>query len=208
MTENFNVFNFEEKIYQHTLLKQSINLQTMFFFKLLFPRFISKLLLNGGNVYIYVKKKFLIQLMFFLNNHSYMNYKTLVDIAVVDKLQMQKRFIIYYNLLSIMYTARAFVIVETDESTSIPSLTNIFESSDWAEREAWDMFGIRFANHPDLRRILTDYGFDGHPLKKDFPLTGYNEILYSDASKSIVYRNVSLAQEYRVFKYTKPWFTN
>ena len=110
-----------------------------------------------------------------------------------------------YNLLSLVHNNRVTVKVMLDDNSSIPSVSKVFSSADWWEREIWDLFGIFFSGHPDLRRILTDYGFDGHPLRKDFPLTGYVEVRYDDAQKRVVYEPVKLTQEYRDFDFLSPW---
>jgi NADH/F420H2 dehydrogenase subunit C len=129
----------------------------------------------------------------------------LVDLCGVDYPSKSKRFEVVYNLLSIRYSSRVRVIVECDELTPVPSAVNLFKSAGWWEREAWDMYGIYFSNNPDLRRILTDYGFEGFPLRKDFPLSGYVEVRYDDELKRIVTEPVETSQEFRYFDYTSPW---
>ena len=110
-----------------------------------------------------------------------------------------------YNLLSLRQNQRLRVKIATDEDTAVNSVVEIFSSANWFEREIWDMYGVFFANHPDLRRILTDYGFEGHPLRKDFPLTGYVEVRYDEEQKRVVYEPVSLVQEFRSFDFMSPW---
>ena len=110
-----------------------------------------------------------------------------------------------YNLLSLVHNTRLRVKLETDDGAPVPSVVNVFSSAGWWEREAWDMYGIPFAGHPDLRRLLTDYGFEGHPLRKDFPLTGYVEIRYDDEQKRVVYEPVKLTQDFRTFDFLSPW---
>jgi NADH-quinone oxidoreductase subunit C len=112
---------------------------------------------------------------------------------------------VVYNLLSIRQNTRVRLKVATDENTPVPSATGLFSSAGWMEREAWDLFGIYFSEHPDLRRLLTDYGFEGHPLRKDFPLTGYVEVRYDDAQKRVVYEPVKLTQDFRNFDFLSPW---
>ena len=117
----------------------------------------------------------------------------------------EARFEVVYNLLSVKYNSRIRVKVAVDELTPIDSVTSIYNAAGWYEREVWDLYGVFFSNHPDLRRILTDYGFDGHPLSRDFPLTGHTEIRYDEAEKRIVTESVELAQEFRVFDFASPW---
>jgi NADH/F420H2 dehydrogenase subunit C len=129
----------------------------------------------------------------------------LVDILVVDYPGREKRFSLVYCLLSLKYNVRIKVKISIDELTSVNSITNIYKSSCWMEREVWDMNGIFFENHPDLRRILTDYGFEGYPLRKDFPLSGYTEVRYDDSQKRVVSESLEMSQEYRVFNFNSSW---
>lgn len=129
----------------------------------------------------------------------------LIDICGVDYLERAKRFDVVYHLLSPKHNRRVRLKVETDEVTPVPSITSIFPAADWFEREAYDLYGIIFSGHPDLRRILTDYGFEGHPLRKDFPLTGFVEVRYDDEQKRVVYEPVALRQEFRRFDFLSPW---
>jgi NADH:ubiquinone oxidoreductase subunit C len=138
-----------------------------------------------------------------LKTNSLTQVEMLNDICVVDYPEKPNRFEINYNLLSVKYNFRFFI--KTYTSAYVNSLTSLFYSANWIERECWDMFGIFFVNHPDLRRILTDYGFEGFPLRKDFPLTGYIEIRYDDESANIVYEPLEMSQEYRLFNFTSPW---
>ena len=134
------------------------------------------------------------------------NYiKVVSDIIAVDYPGRSNRFDIIYQILSQRYNSRMNVLVSIGELSSIPSITSLYKGASWYEREVWDLFGIFFEGHPDLRRILTDYSFEGHPLRKDFPLTGYFEIFYDDTQKRIVYEPVSLVQEYRYFTFNNPW---
>jgi NADH:ubiquinone oxidoreductase subunit C len=142
-------------------------------------------------------------LIYFLKVNSMIDASCLSDICVVDNLNLMQRFEINYNLLSVKHNFRYYV--KTYSNLQIWSLTSLYESANWLEREVWDMFGIFFINHPDLRRILTDYGFEGFPLRKDFPLTGYIELRYDDEKSTIVYEPLELAQEYRLFNFTSPW---
>ena len=132
-------------------------------------------------------------------------FKQLVDLTAVDYPDQAERFEVVYNLLSLKLNQRVRVKLTTDERTPVASVSGVFSSAIWLEREAWDMFGIFFANHPDLRRILTDYGFEGHPLRKDFPLTGFKEVRYDEEQKRVVYEPVKLPQEFRRFDFMSPW---
>ena len=132
-------------------------------------------------------------------------FQQLIDLAGVDYPDRESRFEVVYHLLSMTRNARIRVKVATDETAPVPSITSVYPSADWFEREAFDMYGILFSDHPDLRRILTDYGFQGHPLRKDFPMTGYVEVRYDEAEKRVVYEPVKLNQEFRNFDFLSPW---
>jgi NADH-quinone oxidoreductase subunit C len=132
-------------------------------------------------------------------------FKQLMDVCGVDWPGRDERFDVAYNLLSLTHNRRLRVLTRTDEATPVPSVTGVFSSADWWERETWDLFGIYFAGHPDLRRSMTDYGFEGHPLRKDFPLTGYVEVRYDQDQKRVVYEPVKLTQEFRNFDFLSPW---
>jgi NADH-quinone oxidoreductase subunit C len=147
----------------------------------------------------------LIGLLTFLRDDPRCLFKQLVDICGADYPQRAQRFDVVYHLLSLRHNKRVRVKVATDENTPVPSAAAIFPSAPWFERETWDLYGVWFADHPDLRRILTDYGFDGHPLRKDFPLTGFVEMRYDDEQKRVVYEPVKLAQEFRRFDFLSPW---
>ena len=141
----------------------------------------------------------------FLKDDSACQFKVLIDICGVDYPERELRFDVVYNLLSLTHNRRIRVKVRTDEETPVPSVTGVFSCANWWEREAWDLMGILFSDHPDLRRIMTDYGFEGHPLRKEFPTTGYVEVRYDDELKRVVYEPVKLAQEYRNFDFLSPW---
>jgi NADH-quinone oxidoreductase subunit C len=129
----------------------------------------------------------------------------LIDVCGVDYPDRAERFEIVYSLLSVSLNLRLRVKVSTGEETPVPSVVAAYPSANWFERETWDMFGVFFSDHPDLRRILTDYGFDGHPLRKDFPLTGFVEMRYDQDQRRVVYEPVKLAQDFRVFSFQSPW---
>lgn len=141
----------------------------------------------------------------FLRDDPECLFKQLTDIAGVDYPERIKRFDVVYHLLSYQQNARIRVKIETDEDAPVPSVNDLFPSANWFEREAWDLYGIYFSGHPDLRRLLTDYGFSGHPLRKDFPLTGFVEVRYSEEQKRVVYEPVKLAQDFRSFDFMSPW---
>src|SRR3546814_530836 len=132
-------------------------------------------------------------------------FKQLVDLTAVDRPDESERFEVVYNLLSLKLNQRVRVKLSTDDRAPVASVAGVFSSAIWLEREAWDMFGIFFTHHPDLRRILTDYGFEGHPLRKDFPLTGFKEVRYDEEQKRVVYEPVKLTQEFRRFDFMSPW---
>ena len=159
----------------------------------------------GDQLVAIVEKEDIAKLLIFLRDDVNCQFKQLMDICGVDYPERPKRFEVVYNLLSLVHNNRVTVKVMLDDNSSIPSVSKVFSSADWWEREIWDLFGIFFSGHPDLRRILTDYGFDGHPLRKDFPLTGYVEVRYDDAQKRVVYEPVKLTQEYRDFDFLSPW---
>lgn len=140
-----------------------------------------------------------------LRDDTNCQFRQLVDLCGVDYPDREERFEVVYHLLSLRQNQRIRVKVHTDESTPVPSVTGVFSSAGWWEREAWDLYGILFSGHPDLRRILTDYGFEGHPLRKDFPLTGHVEVRYDDELKRVVYEPVKLTQEFRDFDFLSPW---
>lgn len=141
----------------------------------------------------------------FLRDDTNCQFKQVMDITAVDYPEREQRFEVVYNLLSLKHNQRVRVKVDTDEDTPVPTVTGLYSAAGWFEREVWDMFGVSFADHPDLRRILTDYGFEGHPLRKDFPLTGFVERRYDDEQKRVVYEPVKLVQDFRNFDFLSPW---
>ncbi len=147
----------------------------------------------------------IVKILTFLRDDTNCGFRILIDICGVDWPEREMRFDVVYNLLSLTHNQRIRVKVQTDERHPVPSAAGVFSSAGWYEREAWDMFGIMFSGHSDLRRLLTDYGFDGHPLRKDFPLTGHVELRYDDEEKRVVYEPVSLTQEFRTFDFLSPW---
>ena len=147
----------------------------------------------------------IIEVIKFLKLDDRFKFKQLMDIAAVDYPSEEKRFELVYLLLSIENNIRVKISIKLETNEKIPSIVKIFPSANWMEREIFDMYGIKFINHPDLRRILTDYNFKGHPLRKDFPLTGFNEVRYSEKEKKVIYEPVKLEQNYRNFDFSSPW---
>ncbi len=147
----------------------------------------------------------IVRLMTFLRDDSNCLFKVLVDICGVDYPERADRFVVVYNVLSLRHNQRIRVKVLCGEDTLVPSVTDVFSSAGWYERETWDLYGVMFSGHPDLRRILTDYGFDGHPMRKDFPLTGRVEVRYDEEQKRVVYEPVKLTQAFRSFDFVSPW---
>lgn len=152
-----------------------------------------------------VKREAIIATLTFLRDDAECQFRQLVDVCGADYPDRPERFDVVYNLLSLTKNARIRVKVATDENAPVDSAVSVFNSARWFERETWDLFGIYFAGHPDLRRILTDYGFEGHPLRKDFPLTGYVELRYDEELRRVVYEPVKLQQDFRAFDYMSPW---
>ena len=176
-----------------------------FYYSNLFPNIFNYLLLKDGLLYLSIKSKYLIFFINFIAKHSFSNFKQLLDIWGIDYPSRNKRFEVNYLLISNLFNIRLIVRVSNGLYEGLPSVTHLFESSNWLEREVWDMFGIYFFNNSDLRRILTDYGFEGFPLRKDFPLSGYSEIRYDFESKRIVFDKLELTQEFRSFDYNNNW---
>ena len=166
---------------------------------------VKKSQINFDQLFIDVEVEDIISTILFLKTNEKCKFKQLIDITAVDYLQKEKRFKIVYLLLSHENNLRIIININIDEKTTVPSITKIFPSANWMEREVFDMYGISFKDHPDLRRILTDYGFKGYPLRKDFPLTGHTEVRYSEDKKKVIYEPVKLDQEYRHFDFESPW---
>ncbi len=158
-----------------------------------------------GELTIRVAAPDIVHVLRFLRDDPSIQFVCFIDICGVDWPARRRRFDVVYHLLSPRQNARIRVKIETDEDTPVPSATEVFPGADWFEREAYDLYGILFTGHPDLRRILTDYGFEGHPLRKDFPLTGFVELRYDEEQKRVVYEPVKLQQEFRSFDFLSPW---
>lgn len=158
-----------------------------------------------GELTILAERDSIVKLASFLKDDTQCVFETLIDICGVDWPERSQRFDVVYHFLSMRLNQRIRVKVMTDETQPVPSLIDLHPSANWFEREAFDMYGIRFAGHPDLRRLLTDYGFEGYPLRKDFPLTGFTQVRYDDLEKRVINEPVKLVQEYRNFDFLSPW---
>jgi len=162
---------------------------------------------NNGQISITTKNIHIKPFLQFLKSSSFLRFNALMDIFGVDYLQksLDKRYEVSYYLLSHAFNDRIRIKLNLNENDEVSSVTSLFKSAGWLEREVWDMYGLYFSNHADLRRILTDYGFRGFPLRKDFPLTGYNEVRYSERKKRVIVKQLKLSQEYRYFEFNTPW---
>jgi NADH-quinone oxidoreductase subunit C len=158
-----------------------------------------------GELSLTVHRETVLDTIRLLHDDPELRFVSITDVCGVDYPEREERFEVVYHLLSPYKNTRVRVKVHTDDETPVPSITSVFPGADWFERETYDLYGILFSGHPDLRRILTDYGFDGYPLRKDFPTTGYVEVRYDEERKRVVYEPVKLAQEFRQFDYLSPW---
>ena len=161
--------------------------------------------IRHNQINIYIAKENIIEVILFLKTNSETKFKQLIDITAVDYPQIEKRFVLVFLLLSHEKNQRIKIFSSIKETDEVDSITSIFPSANWMEREVFDMYGIKFKDHPDLRRILTDYEFEGYPLRKDFPMTGHKEVRYSEDKKKVIYEPVRLEQNYRNFEYESPW---
>jgi len=161
--------------------------------------------LSFGELTLTAQAADIVPVLRFLRDDQRCLFWCLIDITAVDWPSRERRFDVVYHLLSPRHNARIRIKIETDEATPVPSVIEVFPSADWYERETYDLYGVVFTGHPDMRRILTDYGFEGHPLRKDFPLTGFVEVRYDDELKRVVYEPVRLTQEFRDFDFLSPW---
>lgn len=165
----------------------------------------AKVAIELGELVVTTARDQLVQVLTALRDSDETQMVMLMDVCGVDYPERRQRFDVVYQLLSLKHNDRVRVIVQTDEVAAVPSVVEIYPSAGWFEREAYDLYGINFANHPDLRRILTDYGFRGHPLRRDFPLVGFTEVHYDDLQRRVVSRPVTLQQDYRAFDALSPW---
>jgi len=166
---------------------------------------IKKSVIRHNQLYINIDSKDLIDVTLFIKSNENTKFRQLIDITVVDYPENTQRFKVVYLFLSHEFNQRIILSYLISENEVIPSLTSVYPAANWMEREVFDMYGVKFKDHPDLRRILTDYGFEGHPLRKDFPLTGHTEVRYSEEQKKVVKEPVKLEQNYRNFDYESPW---
>jgi len=169
------------------------------------PSSITTVQVTNGELVIIVPHTLVFQVLSFLKLHTTTQYKILADMTAIDFPEKEKRFEVVYNLLSVSFNSRIRVKTYVNEMTALPTVSSIFPCANWLEREIWDMYGIYFTQHNDLRRILTDYGFEGHPLRKDFPLNGYISVRYDDVNKIVVCEPTELSQEFRTFNFQTPW---
>ncbi len=192
-----------DKTYQENYNQRHLNLQ-----KILLERF------GVGGLETYIKsdeltvilsKSILIKVINFLKDDKDFQFKQLIDICGVDFPNRVERFEIVYHLLSLSLNQRIRVKLSVKDGDMVPSIVSIYEAANWYEREVWDLYGVIFSDHPDLRRILTDYGFEGHPLRKDFPLSGFTQVKYDDTEKRVVNERVNLVQDFRSFDFESPW---
>jgi NADH/F420H2 dehydrogenase subunit C len=186
-------------------IKDRFQVRYLLFLQATINKFVIQLSSFADNYLVHINSQFILPLMFYLRSNILCRFGVLVELVAMDTLTGFNRFFICYNLLSLNNNIRIYIKTRLSDSDSVVSITSIFINANWLEREVWDLFGIFFYNHPDLRRILTDYGFGSHPLRKDFPLTGFKEINYSENLKMIRGSQTSLSQEYRVFFLRNPW---
>lgn len=194
-----------KKIFKQSLKNQQETWLTSL--KSMLPFWVLNIIIVKNEIIIYTSVKHLNEFISFFYYHTHNLFKILPDITAIDHPDQKARFEIVYLLLSPFYSTRIRIKTLINEITPLPSITNIFPSANWMERETWDMFGIYFYNHPDLRRILTDYGFEGFPLLKNWPLSGYMEVRYDDIQKRVIYEPIELTQEYRNYDMLSPWIT-
>jgi NADH-quinone oxidoreductase subunit C len=194
-----------DNIFEKSELYQNLEKQADFI-KNAFPSAEIKTPIKNQNLIIYIKNQEIINFLKFLKDESQLSFKCFIDLFGCDMLGVRNpRFEVVYNLLSLKLNNRITVKVAVEENEKVNSISNVFDAAIWYEREAFDMYGIVFIGNPDLRRILTDYDFEGFPLRKDFPLTGYKEVRYDDKTKKVVYEPVKLMQEFRNFDFEMPW---
>ena len=164
-----------------------------------------EIIIERDEISLFIKKEDLISTLMFLRDNPSLSMESLIDITAIDYPGSEKRFVLVYNLLSVSKNFRIKVKIKTNEDNPVPSVYEVYPCANWYEREVWDLFGIRFSGHPDLRRILTDYDFDGHPLRKDFPLTGFTQVRFDDELGRVINEPVKLDQEFRNFDNLSPW---
>ena len=166
---------------------------------------VNAVVIENSEITVEARRAEIVKVISFLRDDPICKFSSLIDICGVDYPARERRFDVVYHMLSMAHNTRIRIKVTTDEAIPVHSITSIFPNANWYEREAFDMYGILFDQHPDLRRILTDYGFEGYPLRKDFPLSGFVEVRYDEERKAVVYEPVNLPQEYRSFDFMSPW---
>lgn len=202
--------------WNHDIKSKNLSMSSWYIYKILIKFFYKVLglgikhirIVSGVEIELNVNSNNIYPLIFFLNKHTLCQFKSMVDIIMYDMFNKKRRFFIIYNILSVNFSVRTRVISKINEFTPLLSTVGLFKSVNWSEREVYDFFGIFFILNNDLRRILTDYGFSGYPLRKDFPLTGFIETHYDDNQKRICYRKLELSQEYRSFNFRCFWKVN
>lgn len=194
-----------EKISKYTNVTEALTCLAKHIKENLGNSLVSGFSVNNGELTIYGCRENLAEIIRFLRDDMVCQFQMLVDITAADFPAEKERFTVVYNLLSLHLNQRIRLIIRTSEDIFVSSISDFFISAVWYEREIWDMYGVAFSESPDLRRILTDYGFEGHPLRKDFPLTGYVELRYDEEKKQVVYSPVELSQDYRDFDFLSPW---
>lgn len=164
-----------------------------------------RIISNSRNVMVVIDNRYVYRVLFILKMHHSLRMLNLLDIWAVDCLEQENRFVVNYMLVSVKYNIRIIIRTVVGSTCGLPSVERLFNGASWLEREVWDMFGVYFHENKDLRRILTDYGFEGHPLRKDFPLSGFVEVRYDDSTKVVVQEPIETSQAYRVFNFRSPW---
>ena len=191
------------KTYQKEYSKRHIEIQKILSDR--FPERDIQTYYNNDELTVTLSKSILLKVLNFLKDDKDFQFKQLIDICGVDYPNRLDRFEIVYHLLSVSLNQRIRVKLSVNDGDTVPSIVSIFDAANWYEREVWDLYGVIFTDHPDLRRILTDYGFEGHPLRKDFPLSGFVQLKYDDSEKKVVNEKVSLIQDFRKFDFESPW---
>lgn len=183
----------------------TVNFEFLHSLHKIMPYSIYRGVISNNEITLIIPHNYLYKVLFFLKNHSSCQFKSLTDLCSVDYPEREHRFEVVYNLLSTTYNSRIRVKTSIEETGILESIVSIYPSAGWIEREIWDRLGVFFRNNPDLRRLLTDYGFEGYPLRKDFPLSGYSEVRYEDTLKQVISEPLEFCQEFRSFDFESPW---
>jgi NADH:ubiquinone oxidoreductase subunit C len=206
--DKFLISNFRyvsPAIYVFLRSRYLIVFQQMLFFNNIFNRGLISLCINQTSLVVKPQPHFFLSYLFFLQKHTLTQYRHLLDITAIDFLKTQYRFQLFYQLVSLPYSSRLMCTIDVDEKMLISTVSFLYNSASWFECEIWDFFGIFFFDHPQLHRLLTDYGFRYYPLRKDFPVTGYTELFYNESKQRVGYYKISLAQEFRNYVFASPW---